>query len=35
MNFDNMTKEEYEMIVLLKDKSRTEQDEILGNLEKR
>ena len=30
-----MTKEEYEMLVLLKGKSRTEIDEILGNLEKR
>ena len=30
-----MTKEEYEMCVLLKGKSRMEQDEILGNLEKR
>lgn len=35
MNFDDMTKEEYEMLVLLKGKSRMEQDEILGNLEKR
>ena len=35
MNFDDMTKEEYEMLVLLKGKSRTEIDEILGNLEKR
>ena len=35
MNFDNMTKEEYEMFVLLKGKSRMEIDEILGNLEKR
>lgn len=35
MNFDDMTKEEYEMSVLLKGKSRMEQDEILGNLEKR
>ena len=35
MIFDDMTKEEYEMLVLLKDKSRMEQDEILGNLEKR
>ena len=30
-----MTKEEYNMSVLLKNKSRMEQDEILGNLEKR
>ena len=30
-----MTKEEYEMFILLKGKSRMEQDEILGNLEKR
>ena len=35
MNFDDMTKEEYEMSVLLKGKSKMEQDEILGNLEKR
>lgn len=35
MNFDNMTKEEYEMIILLKGKSRMEIDEILENLEKR
>lgn len=35
MNFDDMTKEEYDMFVLLKGKSRMEQDEILGNLEKR
>ena len=35
MNFDDMTKEEYEMSVLFKGKSRMEQDEILGNLEKR
>lgn len=34
LNFDNMTKEEYEMIMLLKNKSRMEIDEILGNLEK-
>lgn len=34
MIFDDMTKEEYNMFVLLKDKSRMEQDEILGNLEK-
>lgn len=35
MIFDDMTKEEYNMSVLLKGKSRMEQDEILGNLEKR
>ena len=35
MNFDDMTKEEYELCILLKGKSRMEQDEILGNLEKR
>ena len=35
MIFDDMTKEEYEMLVLLKDKSKMEIDEILGNLEKR
>ena len=35
MNFDDMTKEEYEMSVLLKEKSKMEIDEILGNLEKR
>lgn len=29
-----MTKEEYEMLVLLKGKSKMEIDEILGNLEK-
>ena len=34
MNFDDMTKEEYDMCILLKDKSRMEIDEILGNLEK-
>ena len=34
MNLDDMTKEEYEMCILLKGKSRMEQDEILGNLEK-
>ena len=34
MNFDDMTKEEYEMCILLKNKSRMEIDEILGNLEK-
>lgn len=30
-----MTKEEYDMCILLKGKSRMEIDEILGNLEKR
>jgi hypothetical protein len=35
VNFDDMTKEEYEMSILLKGKNRMEQDEILGNLEKR
>lgn len=34
MIFDDMTKEEHNMSVLLKNKSRMEQDEILGNLEK-
>lgn len=29
-----MTKEEYDMCILLKGKSRMEIDEILGNLEK-
>lgn len=35
MNFDDMTKEEYDMCILLKGKSRMEIDDILGNLEKR
>lgn len=35
MNFDDVTKEEYDMYILLKGKSRMEIDEILGNLEKR
>ena len=35
MNFDDVTKEEYDMFVLLKGKSKMEIDEILGNLEKR
>ena len=35
VNLDDMTKEEYEMSLLLKEKSRMEIDEILGNLEKR
>lgn len=30
-----MTKEEYDVSVLLKDKNRMEIDEILGNIEKR
>ena len=34
MNLDDMTKEEYEMYILLKGKNRMEIDEILGNLEK-
>ena len=32
MNFDDMTKEEYELYILLKDKSRMEIDEILGGI---
>ena len=32
MNFDDITKEEYEMSVLLKGKSRIEIDEILGGI---
>ena len=32
MNFDDMTKEEYNMSVLLKDKNRMEIDEILGGI---
>lgn len=32
MNFDDMTKEEYDMCILLKDKSRMEIDEILGGI---
>lgn len=35
MIFDDMAKEEYDMYILLKGKSKMEQDEILGNLEKR
>ena len=34
MKFDDIAKEEYDMYILLKSKSRMEQDEILGNLEK-
>lgn len=33
MNFDDMTKEEYDMYILLKDKSRMEIDEILGDMQ--
>ena len=33
MNFDDMTKEEYEMSALLKGKSRMEIDEILGDMQ--
>lgn len=32
MNFDDMTKEDYEMSILLKDKTRMEIDEILGDV---
>ena len=32
MNFDDMTKEDYNMLVLLKGKSRMEIDEILGDM---
>ena len=32
MNFDDMTKEDYEMSILLKDKTRMEIDEILGGI---
>lgn len=35
MNFDDITKEEYDLYILLKNKNRMEQDGILGNLEKR
>ena len=35
MNFDDMTKEEYDLYILLKNKNKMEQEEILGNLEKR
>ena len=35
MIFDDMTKEEYDVCILLKEKSRMEIDDILGNLEKR
>lgn len=33
MNFDNITKEDYEMLMLLKGKNRKEIDEILGGEE--
>ena len=33
MNFDDMTKEEYEMSLLLKCKSRMEIDETLGDMQ--
>lgn len=33
MIFDDMTKEDIEMFILLKDKSRMEIDEILGGME--
>jgi hypothetical protein len=33
--FDDMTNEDIDMFILLESKSRMEQDEILGNLEKR
>lgn len=33
MNFDDMTKEECDMCILLKGKSRIEIDEILGGME--
>ena len=32
MNFDDMTKEEYELYILLKGKIRMEIDEILGGI---
>ena len=32
MNFDDMTKEEYDMCILLKGKIRMEIDEILGGI---
>jgi hypothetical protein len=35
VNFDDLTKEEIAVLLLLKGKNRMEQDEILGNLEKR
>lgn len=33
MNFDDMTKEEYKMSLLLKSKNRMEIDEILGDMQ--
>lgn len=32
MNFDDMTKEDYEMSILLEGKNRMEIDEILGGI---
>ena len=32
MNFDDMTKEEYDMHILLKGKNRMDVDEILGGI---
>ena len=32
MNYDDMTKEEYDMCILLKGKRRMEIDEILGGI---
>ena len=33
MNFDDMTKEDIDMFILLKSKSRMEIDEILGGID--
>lgn len=33
MNFDNMTKEDIEMCILLKGKNRMEIDDILGGID--
>ena len=33
MNFDDITKEDLEMLLLLSEKSRMEVDEILGGME--
>ena len=33
MNFDDMTKEDIDMFILLKNKSRMEIDDILGGME--
>ena len=33
MNFDDMTKEDIDMFILLENKSRMEIDEILGGME--